>query len=40
MKKFFAMESKGELPAGIVKKWVEHTPNLKSLPKKVNKKKK
>lgn len=32
MRKFFAMESRGELPKGEAKKWAHETPNIKSLP--------
>lgn len=36
----FAAEARGELKKGTAKKWAEHTPNIKSLPNKVSKKKK
>ncbi len=39
MKKFFAMESRGEMKKGTAERWAKHTPNIKSLPKKVGKKK-
>ena len=32
MRKFFAMEAKGQLPKGEAKKWVHETPNIKRLP--------
>ncbi len=38
-RKFFAMESRGEIPKGTAKKWAHETPNIKSLPKKKRKKK-
>ena len=34
MKKFFAMESRGELPKGTAKEWAHHTPNISKLPEK------
>ena len=40
MKKFFAMEKRGEMKKGTAERWAKHTPNIKSLPKKVKKKKK
>ncbi len=40
MKKFFAMEARGEIPKGTSRKWADETPNMKALPKKVSKKKK
>jgi hypothetical protein len=42
MRKFFSMESKGELPKGKAEEWAHETPNIKDLPehkKKVLKKK-
>ena len=33
MKKFFAMESRGELPKGTAEEWAHETPNIKKLPK-------
>jgi len=32
MRKFFAMENRGELPKGTARRWAHHTPNIKSLP--------
>jgi len=40
MKRFFAMEKRGELPKGTAKRWAEHTPNIKKLPRKVKRSKK
>jgi hypothetical protein len=37
MRAFFAMEKRGELPKGTAERWAEHTPNIKSLPKRVKK---
>lgn len=37
MRKFFAMESKGELPKGTAKEWAHHTPDIKKLPDHVEK---
>jgi uncharacterized protein YcfJ len=37
MRKFYAMESKGELSKGTAKEWAHKTPNTKKLPEKVNK---
>ncbi len=34
MKKFFAMEKRGEIPKGTAKRWAEETPNIKKLPEK------
>ena len=34
MKKFFAMEKRGEIPPGTAKRWAEETPDIKKLPKK------
>ena len=39
MKKFFAMEKRGEIPKGTAKRWAEHTRNIKKLPKRVRTKK-
>jgi len=38
MRKFFAMESRGELPKGKAKEWAKKTPNIKSLPEHKKKK--
>lgn len=32
MKKFFAMESRGEMAKGTAERWAKHTPNIKKLP--------
>lgn len=37
MKKFFAMEDRGELPKGTAEKWAKHTPNIKKLPERKKK---
>ena len=37
MKKFFAMEKRGELKKGTAKRWAHHTSNIKSLPEKARK---
>lgn len=37
MKKFFAMEKRGEIPPGTAERWAEETPNIKKLPKKKKK---
>ena len=34
MRKFYAMEDRGEIPEGTTKKWKEHTPNISQLPEK------
>jgi len=34
VKKFFAMEARGELPKGTAEKWSEETPSIKNLPEK------
>ena len=34
MKKFFAMEKRGEIPKGTAERWAEETPNIKKLPEK------
>ena len=38
MRKFFAMESSGEIPKGTTKEWLKETPNVKKLPEKLVKK--
>ncbi len=35
MRKFFAMESKGELPKGKAEEWAHETPNIGKLPEQV-----
>ena len=35
MRKFFAMEKRGELPKGTAEEWAHKTPNIKKLPEKV-----
>lgn len=40
MRYFFAAERRGELPKGTARRWAHETPNLKSLPERVSKKKK
>ncbi len=40
MRKFFAMEKRGELPKGTSKRWAHETPNIKSLPEKKKRTKK
>jgi hypothetical protein len=37
MRKFFAMEKRGELPKGTAKRWARETPNIKALPEKKGK---
>lgn len=32
MRKFYAMEARGELPEGTAEEWAKHTPKIKSLP--------
>ncbi len=32
MRKFFAMESRGELPEGKAEEWAKETPNIEKLP--------
>jgi hypothetical protein len=32
MRKFFAMEGRGELSKGTAKRWAHHTPDIKRLP--------
>jgi hypothetical protein len=39
MRKFFAMESRGELPKGKAEQWAKETPNIKALPERIGKKK-
>lgn len=39
-RKFYAMESRGEIPKGTTQKWEAHTPKGKKLPQKVKKPKK
>jgi hypothetical protein len=34
MRKFFSMESKGELPKGTAEHWAHETPSVKRLPEK------
>lgn len=38
MRKFFAMENRGELPKGTAKRWAKETPNIKKLPLRKKKK--
>lgn len=40
MRKFFAMEKRGELPKGKAEEWAHETKNIKKLPDKVKSKKK
>lgn len=35
----FIAEKRGELPKGTAKRWAKETPNIKSLPAKINRKK-
>lgn len=35
----FAAQERGDLPKGTAEKWAKHTPDIKSLPEKVKKKK-
>lgn len=35
MRKFFAMESRGELPKGEAEKWAHKTKSINTLPEKV-----
>lgn len=37
MRKFFAMEGRGELPKGTAERWAHETPDIKHLPKHVKK---
>ena len=39
MKKFFAMEKRGEMKKGTAERWAKETPNIKKLPKRVKGKK-
>lgn len=39
MRWMFAAEERGEIPKGTARRWAEHTPNIKSLPERVSKKK-
>lgn len=34
MRKFFAMEKRGELPKGKAKEWAHETPHMEDLPEK------
>ena len=34
----FAAEKRGEVKKGTARRWAHHTPNIKKLPEKVNKK--
>ena len=34
MRRFFAMEKRGELEKGTAKKWAHKTPSIKKLPEK------
>jgi len=34
MRKFFAMEERGELPEGTAERWAHETPSIKKLPEK------
>src|SRR5262245_6973879 len=40
MRKFFAMEARGELPKGKAREWAHHTKNIKALPEHKSRKKK
>ncbi len=40
MRKFFAMEKRGELPKGKAMEWAHETKNIKSIPEKKKRKKK
>lgn len=40
MRKFFAMEGRGELPKGTAERWAHKTKNIKSLPERMAKRKK
>jgi len=35
MKKFYAMEKRGELPRGTAERWAKETPDIKKLPKRI-----
>lgn len=39
MKKFFAMEKRGEMKKGTAERWAKETPNIKKLPKRIKAKK-
>jgi len=39
LKKFFAMEARGQLPKGTTKKWIAETQSIKKLPNRVKKSK-
>ena len=39
MKKMAMLEEEGKLKKGTMKKWAEHTKNIKKLPEKLKKKK-
>jgi len=39
MRRFFAMEKRGELKKGTARRWAHHTPNIKKLPERVRKRK-
>jgi hypothetical protein len=39
-RKFFAMESRGDVPEGTARRWAHETPNIKRLPEKLKDKKK
>ena len=40
MRKFFAMEGRGQLPAGTAQRWAQETPSISALPQHIKKKKK
>ena len=40
MKKFFAMEARGEIKKGTAERWAKHTKNIKKLPVRIGKKSK
>jgi len=37
LRKFAAMERRGEIPKGTFKRWLEETPNVKKLPERASK---
>ena len=37
MRKFFAMEKKGQLPKGTAERWANETPSIKNLPERKKK---
>lgn len=39
MRKFYAMESRGEIPRGTTERWKKHTRNIKKLPERKSTKK-